>query len=98
MLTLTDVHSGCTECAALAIRKQNLVVEGISAIELTHVGTQYHGQRTHGAPLDQVPQYIHWRNSGSLSGGEGLADDQRVASKLGVHRRMLISRGARYLR
>jgi hypothetical protein len=31
-LTLTDIHSGWTECAALAIREQSLVVEGISAI------------------------------------------------------------------
>jgi Integrase core domain len=31
-LTLTDIHSGWTECAALAIREQTLVVEGISAI------------------------------------------------------------------
>jgi hypothetical protein len=31
-LTLTDIHSGWTECAALAVREQSLVVEGISAI------------------------------------------------------------------
>ncbi len=31
-LTLTDVHSGWTECAALLVREQSLVVEGISAI------------------------------------------------------------------
>jgi hypothetical protein len=29
---LTDIHSGWTECAALAIREQSLVVEGIHAI------------------------------------------------------------------
>ena len=32
-LTLTDIHSGWTECAALTVREQTLVVEGISAIE-----------------------------------------------------------------
>jgi hypothetical protein len=31
-LTLTDIHSGWTECAALAVREQSLVVEGINAI------------------------------------------------------------------
>jgi hypothetical protein len=31
-LTLTDIHSGWTECAALTIREQSLVVEGIRAI------------------------------------------------------------------
>src|SRR5215469_8026373 len=31
-LTLTDIHSGWTECAALAIREQSLVVEGIDAV------------------------------------------------------------------
>jgi Integrase core domain len=31
-LTLTDIHSGWTECAALTIREQSLVVEGINAI------------------------------------------------------------------
>jgi hypothetical protein len=31
-LTLTDIHSGWTECAALTVREQSLVVEGISAI------------------------------------------------------------------
>lgn len=31
-LTLTDIHSGWTECAALVVREQSLVVEGISAI------------------------------------------------------------------
>ena len=31
-LTLTDIHSGCTECAALVVREQTLVVEGISMI------------------------------------------------------------------
>jgi len=31
-LTLTDIHSGWTECAALAVREQSLVVEGIGAI------------------------------------------------------------------
>jgi Integrase core domain len=31
-LTLTDIHSGWTECAALAVREQSLVVEGIRAI------------------------------------------------------------------
>jgi len=31
-LTLTDIHSGWTECAALAVREQSLVVHGISAI------------------------------------------------------------------
>jgi hypothetical protein len=30
-LTLTDIHSGWTDCAALVIREQSLVVEGISA-------------------------------------------------------------------
>ncbi len=29
-LTLTDIHSGWTECAALVVREQNLVVEGFS--------------------------------------------------------------------
>ncbi len=31
-LTLTDIHSGWTECAALTVREQSLVVEGIGAI------------------------------------------------------------------
>jgi hypothetical protein len=31
-LTLTDIHSGWTECAALAVREQSLVVQGIAAI------------------------------------------------------------------
>jgi hypothetical protein len=31
-LTLTDIHSGWTECAALAVREQSLVVEAISAV------------------------------------------------------------------
>jgi hypothetical protein len=31
-LTLTDIHSGWTECAALVVREQSLVVEGIDAI------------------------------------------------------------------
>jgi hypothetical protein len=31
-LTLTDIHSGWTECAALAVREQSLVVEGISVV------------------------------------------------------------------
>jgi hypothetical protein len=31
-LTLTDIHSGWTECTALAVREQCLVVEGIRAI------------------------------------------------------------------
>jgi hypothetical protein len=31
-LTVTDIHSGWTECAALTVREQSLVVEGISAI------------------------------------------------------------------
>jgi hypothetical protein len=31
-LTLTDIHSGWTECAALAVREQSLVVEGIRAV------------------------------------------------------------------
>src|SRR5216683_5452524 len=31
-LTLTDIHSGWTECAALVVREQSLVVEGINAI------------------------------------------------------------------
>jgi hypothetical protein len=31
-LTLTDIHSGWTECAALVVREQSLVVAGISAI------------------------------------------------------------------
>jgi hypothetical protein len=31
-LTLTDIHSGWTECAALVVREQTLVVEGISTI------------------------------------------------------------------
>jgi hypothetical protein len=31
-LTLTDIHSGWTECAALAVREQSLVVEGINAV------------------------------------------------------------------
>jgi len=31
-LTLTDIHSGWTECAALVIREQTLAVEGISLI------------------------------------------------------------------
>ncbi len=31
-LTLTDIHSGWTECAALVVREQTLVVEGISLI------------------------------------------------------------------
>jgi len=30
-LTLTDIHSGWTECAALVVREQSLVVAGISA-------------------------------------------------------------------
>jgi len=29
---LTDIHSGWTECAALAVRELTLVVEGISLI------------------------------------------------------------------
>jgi len=29
-LTLTDIHSGWTECAALVVREQTLVVEGLS--------------------------------------------------------------------
>jgi hypothetical protein len=29
-LTLTDIHSGWTECAALVVREQNLVVEGFA--------------------------------------------------------------------
>ncbi len=33
-LTLTDIHSGWTECAALVVREQSLVVEGISAIAM----------------------------------------------------------------
>jgi hypothetical protein len=31
-LTLTDIHSGWTECAALVLREQTLVVEGLSLI------------------------------------------------------------------
>jgi hypothetical protein len=31
-LTLTDIHSGWTKCAALVVREQNLVVEAISMI------------------------------------------------------------------
>src|ERR1700677_4375708 len=31
-LTLTDIHSGWTECAALVVREQTLVVEGIGLI------------------------------------------------------------------
>jgi hypothetical protein len=31
-LTLTDIHSGWTECAALAVREQSLVAEGIGAV------------------------------------------------------------------
>jgi hypothetical protein len=31
-LTLTDIHSGWTECTALAVREQSLVVEGIRAV------------------------------------------------------------------
>ena len=31
-LTLTDIHSGWTECAALVVREQTLVVEGIGMI------------------------------------------------------------------
>ena len=31
-LTLTDIHSGWTECVALVVREQTLVVEGISLI------------------------------------------------------------------
>jgi len=31
-LTVTDIHSGWTECAALVVREQTLVVEGISLI------------------------------------------------------------------
>jgi len=31
-LTVTDIHSGWTECAALAVREQSLVVEGIRAV------------------------------------------------------------------
>jgi hypothetical protein len=31
-LTLTDIHSGWTECAALVVLKQTLVVEGLSLI------------------------------------------------------------------
>jgi hypothetical protein len=31
-LTLIDIHSGWTECAALVVREQSLVVEGISAV------------------------------------------------------------------
>jgi hypothetical protein len=31
-LTLTDIHSGWTECVALAVREHSLVVEGIDAI------------------------------------------------------------------
>jgi hypothetical protein len=31
-LTLTDIHSGWTECAALVVREQTLVVESISVI------------------------------------------------------------------
>lgn len=31
-LTLTDIHSGWTECVALAVREQSLVVQGIDAI------------------------------------------------------------------
>jgi hypothetical protein len=31
-LTLTDIHSGWTECAALVVREQTLVVEGLSLI------------------------------------------------------------------
>jgi hypothetical protein len=31
-LTLTDIHSGWTECAALVVREQSLVVHGIDAI------------------------------------------------------------------
>jgi hypothetical protein len=31
-LTVTDIHSGRTECAVLAVREQSLVVEGLSAI------------------------------------------------------------------
>ncbi len=31
-ITLTDIHSGWTECAALVVREQSLVVHGISAI------------------------------------------------------------------
>ncbi len=33
-LTLTDIHSGWTECAALVVREQSLVVEGISAVAM----------------------------------------------------------------
>ena len=32
-LTLTEIHSSSTECAALVIREQTLVVEGISLIQ-----------------------------------------------------------------
>src|SRR5260370_39857610 len=31
-LSLTDIHSGWRECAALVVREQSLVVQGISAI------------------------------------------------------------------
>lgn len=31
-LTLTDIHSGWTECAALVVREQSLVMEGINAV------------------------------------------------------------------
>ena len=31
-LTLTDIHSGWTECASLTVREQSLVVEGINAV------------------------------------------------------------------
>ena len=31
-LTLTAIHSGWTECAALAVREQGLVVAGITAV------------------------------------------------------------------
>jgi hypothetical protein len=31
-LTLTDIHSGWTECAALVVREQSLVVEGVDAV------------------------------------------------------------------
>jgi len=30
--TVTDIHSSWTECGALAVREQSLVVEGLSAI------------------------------------------------------------------
>ena len=91
-LTVTDIHSNWTECAALAVREQSLVVEGLSAIArvlpfaLSGLNTDNDSAFTNETLQSYCNQHrIEWTRSRLSQGRSGLgrAEERRGTAASG---------------